>query len=215
MVVALVILTLIVCLAVDMVGQRRPANGGVSAAAGRPAKSTRIQSRLLHPGHGWAMVEELGKVRLGVDELAGRLIGTPERVDVPPAGTEVRQGEPLVTLRRRGRALTVASALTGMVVESNSELKSEPGLVRTSPQEKGWIVRIIPARFDEELRNLLRGESAERWRKAAEAQVRSWFSLGLGTVLQDGGAWVDNIGDQVTDEDWDRMARELFPVSST
>lgn len=212
MVVTLVVLTVICCLAFDMFRQHRMASASLAVTAGPPVARDRAARRLLHPGHGWALVEALGRVKLGIDELAGRLIGIPEVVQVPPAGAEVRQGEPLVTLRRAGKALTITSPLTGKVVESNTELAGHPGLVRTSPHEKGWIARIIPARLDVELRNLLDGPSAEGWREAAEAQVRSWFAPGIGVVLQDGGAWVEDLAEQVSDEDWNRMARDLFHI---
>jgi len=214
MVVTLAILTVIVCLAIDFLRQRR---APAAAAVVEPKAPGKVVERFLHPGHGWAMVEESGKARVGVDELVGRLLGNPERVELPAAGDLVRQGEPLATLRRGRRALTVASPLTGRVLESNPELAAQPALARCSPHEKGWFARIAPSNLAVEMRSLLGGAGAEAWREAVDSQVRSWFAPGLGVVLQDGGEWVEDLGERMSDEDWDRMAQEFFrlrPVKS-
>lgn len=46
----------------------------------------------LHPAHVWARVEEQGKVRIGLDDFAQRLVGRIYNVGLPAAETRVSNG---------------------------------------------------------------------------------------------------------------------------
>ena len=214
MVIALVLMTLVVCIAIDYIRTRhaariteqRPAEGTMPSA-------TQVFERYFHPGHSWAMLEGTKPVTLGADDMVQRFMARLDRVEMPEAGAEVRQGEPLVTFRQGMRALTLVSPLSGILTEVNTKLAAKPALLRESPYEKGWVARIAPSHLKVELHNLLRGVLAERWREGVQAQIAAWFSPRLGTVLQDGGQWIDDMGSLVKDEEWDGLAQTLFFIS--
>ena len=88
-------------------------------------------------------------------------------------------------------------------------------LVNRSPLDQGWIAQIDPANLDVESRNLLRGAQAVRWKEVVLAQFQSLFSQRLGTVLQDGGNIVGNLGETLGDDAWESLAQELFPLHSS
>src|SRR3954452_22735206 len=50
-----------------------------------------------HPGHTWVMAESSDMVRCGIDDLAAKLIGKTESVQLPQRGQWVRQGQKLAS----------------------------------------------------------------------------------------------------------------------
>jgi glycine cleavage system H protein len=155
------------------------------------------------------------QVIVGVDDLAQSFIGRVEGISIPEVGKKVRQGEPLVTLRRGKRAITVVSPLSGIVRDVNYRLRVDPALVNESPQDRGWVARIDPENLELESRNLLHGALAVRWKESVLAQFQILFSPRLGTVLQDGGRMIGNLGETLGDKAWENLAQELFPLHSS
>ncbi len=216
MVVILVILTLIVCLAIDFVRSRRAEE---STAVRQPVSlvpsATAILERYFHPGHTWARLEGASSATVGVDDIARGFIGTPESIEIAAKGTTVRQGEAMVKLRRGSRTLSLVAPISGVLLETNPGLTARPSLLKESPFEKGWVAKIAPLNLALELHNLLRGPLADKWREGVRAQLASWFAPKLGFVLQDGGELVDNFSELLSDKDWEELAENLFLAGSS
>ncbi|MBZ5497598.1 MAG: hypothetical protein LAP85_14440 [Acidobacteriia bacterium] len=214
MVAILALLALGIMLLIEIWRQRRrerrePGLALEPAKVGLPEGSI---ERYLHPGHGWVLVHKPRLASVGVDDFAARFVGRLEAVEVRKPGTLVLQGEPLVTLRRGRRSLTLMSPLSGILMDVNTRLSSQPSLVNDSPYDQGWIARVSPARLDIDLMNLLKGPAVQRWRESIQERLSSWFAPRLGIVLQDGGQWSENMGELLNDEDWEELVKMLFPL---
>jgi len=213
MIVILVLLTLAVCLTIDALRNRSADAQAAAHTEARPLPSaTAIIERYFHPGHSWAQLETPAAATVGVDDIARSFIGVPDRVEIVPKGSTVRQGEPLVKLHRGSRTLTLVSPLSGVLQETNSRLSHQPSLLKDSPYERGWVARIAPANIALEIHNLLRGPLAEKWREGVRAQLASWFAPKMGLVLQDGGQMIDDFSALLSDKDWEELAASLFLV---
>jgi glycine cleavage system H protein len=174
-----------------------------------PARVPRVL--WLHPGHTWAETHGRHEARVGVTDLAARLLGRIDGVEWPRPGERIRQGEPFVTLRHGRRALRLPAPLSGVVVDMNHALESDPALLGRSPFERGFLARIEPSDPVTELRNLLRGASAERWRDAQQMELARWFAPQAGLVAADGGLPAADLADRLADEDWERLVEAFFP----
>jgi glycine cleavage system H protein len=211
MVPLLVILTLAVFLGIEAIRRRGRAVVAEPQVKRAPGMAI-VLERLFHPGHSWAQIVDAQTVTVGIDDFAQRFMGRVESVDVRQGGAVVHQGDALATLRHKGRRLTIVAPVSGVLVEANAEISARPGILNSSPYEQGWLAKIRPVRLETEIRNLLRGVAADRWREALQAQMASCFAPKLGMVLQDGGEWVDNLSDLLSDDEWEKMARTLFPL---
>jgi glycine cleavage system H protein len=58
------------------------------------------------------------------------------------------------------------------VQSSNQELEETPELINESPYEKGWICKINPSNLQEELKNLMQGESLAEFIKSEIIRVK-------------------------------------------
>ncbi len=216
MVVILVLLTFAIVLGVEWWrARRRRAVGAIPSVSRAGQAATAVLQRYFHPGHSWAEVGDADVVTVGSDEWIPRLLGRAASIEIAAEGTVVKQGEPLAMVRQGNRSLPVVAPLSGILSSVNAELAGDPSLLSRSPYEKGWIARISPARLRLELNNLLRGAVADRWRDSFRLEILSHLAPQVGPVMQDGGEWVEGVGDLLGDAEWDAMIRALFPVQSS
>jgi glycine cleavage system H protein len=217
MVILLVIVT--ITLGVGLESLRR---GRKSVASERiPALSppvrrnaTAIVERYFHPGYSWVELPGRDVITVGADDIVPSLLGRIEKIEIVTTGSEIHQGEPFATVRRRGRSLTLAAPMTGILAEVNPRLAEHPSLLNDSPYERGWIARILPTRMRVELGNLFRGVSADRWRDSIRMEIGLRFSPRCGPALQDGGRWIENPAELLSVPEWEELVRDLFPLSS-
>jgi glycine cleavage system H protein len=216
MVLILVLMTLALSITVEVIRTRRHRRIEQARLSSVVASgAARANPRLLHPGNSWAKVIDRGLAVVGITDLAQSFIGRVERAEVPPVGKKVRQGEPLVTLRSGRRAISVVAPLSGKLRSVNGRVKARPSIVNESPYDDGWIAQVAPDNLEVESRNLVGGALAERWKESLLVEIRKFMSPELGTVLQDGGRWIDSLGDMLGDEAWESLAQVLFPLHSS
>ncbi len=209
----LAILTIAVLIILDLVkhSKENRAPAPVQPRFRSGSVSSLVIERYFHPGHCWVLVHGNDPAIVGIDDFSQRLIGELDAVDLPAPGDVLRQGEPFITLHRGYRLLTQVAPISGTILNVNEKLNSTPWRVNRSPYEKGWIARIKPSNLSIDLSNLLKGSVAERWQDAIRSQLFRWFTPNIGPVLQDGGTFVENIGDLLTDDEWLRIKHEFFP----
>ena len=102
--------------------------------------------------HVWILVDgDVGTV--GLADCAWHEIGAIEHVEIPEAGDSVEAGEPFGALESSHAVAEVFSPVTGEIMEVNSRLAEQPGLINESPYKDGWLIKILIER-PEELNNL-------------------------------------------------------------
>jgi glycine cleavage system H protein len=213
MVILLVLATVALCIATELVVRRARSAGRVpetlAATRARPARAAR--ELWLHPGHTWAETHGRGEARIGVSDFATRLLGRVDGIEWPRPGEHIRQGEPFVTLRHGRRSLRLPAPLSGVVVETDPALAADPTRLGRAPLEHGFLARITPLAPATELRNLMHGRSAERWRDAQQMELARWFAPQAGLVAADGGLPAADLADRLSDDDWERLVETFLP----
>lgn len=91
--------------------------------------------RYYHRGHTWVQPEADGTVLVGLDELATRVVGEPDRVDLPATGARVEANSPAIRLRKSQTGVSVLTPVSGVVVETGGPdrpfyPRSRPGSLR-------------------------------------------------------------------------------------
>ena len=66
----------------------------------------------------------------------------------------------------------IYAPISGKVESTNQELEDTPELINESPYEKGWICKINPSNLQEELKNLIKGESLLEFVKSEIIRVK-------------------------------------------
>jgi glycine cleavage system H protein len=152
---------------------------------------------LYHRGHTWVHPEADGTLTVGLDDLARRLVGTPERVELPGAGSRLQVNGPAGRLTTRGHEVRVLSPVDGTVVE-----------VRDAGAR--FTLRVDPGGTPD-LRHLLSGAEARAWAlRELERLQRALGSSELGAALADGGELVADVGAALPADRYDALLGDML-----
>jgi len=225
MVVILFILTLVGCIAADVYLRRRDR---LRTAAESPAiaEPSRIIPYLaahelpgglfFHSGHTWAKLESTGEVQVGLDGFAREVLGKVDRFELPEAGAQVRQGEPVFAAIQSGKRIDFVSPVDGVVCAVNDAINADPQEAKKEPYGKGWAFAIRPSNLVHNLKKLRIGADASEW---LEREVRSFAEFltlhravpqGVGVTLPDGGYHAEGIMETMDGEILQIVIRKYF-----
>merc|ERR1711962_193889 len=110
--------------------------------------------------HEWVLVEG-SKGTVGVSKYAADALGDVVYAQLPEPGDTVTAGEECGTLESVKAASEVYSPVSGEVTEKNGLVEDGPALVNQSPQEDGWLYRLVLSSPDE-VKQLLNTEAYEK-----------------------------------------------------
>lgn len=163
-----------------------------------------------HPGHTWAVPVSRGRVRIGVDDFAQKVLGGAAHITLPDVGARLSRGGRGWTLEVAARAFELPAPVAGRVVARNEAALQSPHLINEDPYGKGWLLEVETPPWRPSLRALLHGDRAKAWLARAEEALRLRMSPEVGAVLQDGGVPVPGIARALSSEGWDTLARDLL-----
>jgi len=111
--------------------------------------------------HEWVNIEEDGAY-VGISEYAQSALGDITFIELPQVGSEVEQFEELASIESVKAASDIFSPLSGKILEVNSDLEDDPGLINHSCYEKGWIAK-IEYTDEEETSNLMTADEYSKY----------------------------------------------------
>ncbi|MBW1902096.1 MAG: glycine cleavage system protein H, partial [Deltaproteobacteria bacterium] len=154
-----------------------------------------------HEGHTWAKPEYGGRVRVGLDDFAQKLLGRLKAIEIPNIGHEVKQGERGFQVRKNGDVAQVLSPIDGIVSHVNEQLLDHPELLNESPYEKGWLFIVEPTKLRKNLKGLHYGEEAHNFMSEERERLFAATNEDM-NVAADGGESVEDIFGELKGEDW-------------
>ncbi len=103
----------------------------------------------------WFMTIDDGLLLIGVERPFLIEIGSIESVYLPRIGDEIRQGSNFFQIFSSDfRTFSVTSPFTGIIKEVNKAVIKEPNKTLEDPYNTGWLIKMAPSKFEEELRSL-------------------------------------------------------------
>jgi glycine cleavage system H protein len=174
----------------------------------RSAGSLKFRSGLQYaPGHTW--VKEEGKsLKVGLDDLAQRILPWTVAVELPSPGQVVKEGEPVAMLSCGGRDVRVAAPVAGRILAVNQEVMREPTLAKSENYGNGWLFAIEPA--NQEWKKLPIGERARSWLRAEGERLEIFYETQLGMAAADGGELIGSPDTLLTDSQWKALAHSFL-----
>ncbi len=127
--------------------------GTTNAREGPPEDEDAAMSQVLDglyysKEHLWVLVED-SVATVGITDHAQHTVGYATMVELPEDDREVHMGDEIATVQGRDDDLAVCAPVSGVVVEVNQELESNPEVVNQDPYGMGWIVKIDMSRQGE------------------------------------------------------------------
>jgi len=159
------------------------------------------EDRPYHRGHTWVKPEKDGTLTIGLDDLAERVIGSPDSVKMPGIGSEIELNGTAWRMKKNGNEVRVRAPIEGTVAAVGG------------PRE-GWYLKIRP-RLDPNdpttLRHLLRGAEVHGWltRELERLQLQL-RPPNAGPTLADGGVLIRGLMDAIPEADWPTVLEDTF-----
>ena len=141
------------------------------------------------PGHLWLRPEGLTRLRVGIDDVAQRVLPDIATVRVPEKGTEVKKGDMIGEIRCEDDAVVVLRApVDGVIGAINTRVAVLPSLLHRDPYGNGWLVELKPK--DREYERFPVNTDAKAWLAREDTRLTHFFEQELGIAAADGGELV-------------------------
>lgn len=101
-----------------------------------------INELLYSESHEWVRKENDTTVTVGITDHAQGLLGDVVFVELPQVGHTLSKGQEAGVVESVKATSDIYAPLSGKVLETNSELASEPSLVNTDPYVQGWLFKL-------------------------------------------------------------------------
>jgi glycine cleavage system H protein len=200
---------------------RKPKQNVLSTAANRfiTAASLRIpQGVFFSKFHTWAHLEKNGEATVGLDDLLIHITGDVELLPVKKPGEYVAKGKLLAVLNYNGKTLDILSPVSGEVSKTNSELTTNPDLIKNDPYQLGWIYSVKPTNWKAEINSYYLAEDATSWAISELERFKDFLAVSsakteqqpLGVVMQDGGELVEKPLANMPKEVWDDFQKNFL-----
>lgn len=155
------------------------------------------------PNHTWLAPTRRGELRVGIDDLARRLLPSVTWAELPAPGMAVHRGDPIAVLRAGRHAVRLGAPVDGVVRRVNPRARRDPGAIVREPYGAGWLFTVAPAGAD--WRELPHGEGADLWMRAEERRLGRFLERELGFGAADGGALLQPIPAALGEDGWRKV----------
>jgi len=184
----------------QMMQERLQAEPFPATTRSETAGFTLVEDAYYHEGHTWARPEYGGRVRVGLDDFAQKLLGRLSQIDIPEVGREVKQGEVGFQVKWDHEMAQVLSPVDGIVSRVNHSLLDHPELIHQSPYQDAWLFIVEPTKLRKNLKGLYYGEEA---RQFLNDETDRLFAMANEDVrmVADGGESVTDIVSELKPED--------------
>jgi glycine cleavage system H protein len=102
--------------------------------------------------HEWIKRED-DKIRVGITDHAQSELTDVVYVELPKLECQVNAKEPIAVVESVKAASDIYAPVKGTVVEANTALEADPGLINREPYGQGWIF-VLKIENPDELKNL-------------------------------------------------------------
>jgi len=165
-----------------------------------------------HRGHSWTHMEYGGRIRVGMDDFAQRLIGSLKEIALPKVGEKIYQGSVGWTIKRDARKAKVLSPMDGVITAINPEVDKTPSLINQDPYGSGWVYMIEPLNLRKNLKDLLYGEDASAWLEDEANRLLKRIETDIGATAADGGIPVSDIYGSLDGEEWTSFVGDFLLI---
>lgn len=158
--------------------------------------------------HTWVKKLWGRNVKVGMDDVACRIVSGVSSLTLPPVGTRLRRGDMLVAVRCGERLVAIPSPVEGIVLERNGSLMEEPARIEREPYGAGWMLRIeTPEHAKAEG---YRGSASRRWLREENVRLTHFLESRLGMAAADGGTLTAPPSTLLGEAEWREAARSFL-----
>lgn len=160
------------------------------------------------PAHAWVKPMWGRTVKVGLDDLARRVLSGVSDIVLPPAGTRLRRGEQFATVRSGTRLVPIPSPVDGVVIARNLALGDDPSLFERQPYGDGWLLRLESDGGLPE--DAISGRASRRWLGQENGSLNRILESRLGLAAADGGELMAPPAALLSDDTWSEVLNRFL-----
>lgn len=157
------------------------------------------------PGHLWLRPRGEQGVRIGLDDVAQRVLPQIAQVSLPVAGEAVQRGQAIGSITCADATVVLRSPVTGTVAAINRRLLKAPSLLHRDPYRRAWLVEVTPS--EREYQSLPTEERARQWIAREDQRLTEFLEQQLGIAAADGGELMVPPHRLLTPSQWDAVRK--------
>ncbi len=169
----------------------------------------------ISPGHCWLSIDPTGKVQVGIDDFARKIIGRIDAINTPNLGMEISKGQLLFSLRQGNHTIPFNAPVSGRVTNINKGLLDDLERLATTSYDKNWICMIDAEQLNEELGDLMIGKEAVEFFNQDIKQLHDYVKKSVKTtkdetkVPADGQLYIGEL-EELKDKDINAIVNDFF-----
>jgi len=106
------------------------------------ARILRLYSTYYTKTHQWVYFNyEEREVQVGITNYLQSKLGRVQNIDLPELNSAYSQGDVIGVIKAQNQTVNFLSPVTGETIQLNTTLNTQPELLNSSPEEKGWVCR--------------------------------------------------------------------------
>jgi len=219
MVAIFVVLTILLCIGIELLRSRAKQRKPEPSTVRLPADRFYLpKGFFVSKAHTWVELTFAGEARVGVDDFAQKVIGSIDRIEVAPLNKELKKGDTLLTVAHGNHVLSIPTPISGKVLTVNESLVDAPQMLHQDPYVAGWVAVIIPKNISTELHVLAIADDAAKWLRKEVGRFRDFIKeqahmdvpAPAGVTMLDGGAPLDGVLEQFHENTWNAFQKEFL-----
>jgi glycine cleavage system H protein len=168
--------------------------------------------------HTWAHLERSGNAMVGLDDFLLHVTGEIKFKSLKKPDEFISKCDLIAEIVQHGKILKITSPISGKIVSTNSRLKYNAGILNEDPYGKGWIYKIYPSRWIEEISSYYLAEEAIEWSRRELIRFKDFLAESVNKyspetsmlILQDGGELCDRPLSELPDEVWQDFQKSFL-----
>jgi glycine cleavage system H protein len=160
--------------------------------------------------HTWAHLQKSGNAMVGLDDFLLHITGEVRFRNLRERGDYIQKGEIMAEVIQNDKTLKIASPLSGEIVDRNSLLDENPGILNEDPYGSGWVYTMKPSNWKNETSTYFLADEAVEWSKKELLRFKDFMAHSVKKyspessmiILQDGGEICDRPLSELPDAVW-------------
>ena len=169
-----------------------------------------ISDYYLHRGHAWAVLEDSGQVRVGMDDFSQKVLGAADDLKLPTIGKIYYQDHICMAMIKKKQKAFFMAPVDGTVAEINPKVVENPSLIHDDPYGEGWLLKVEPINLQRNLENLYSGEANAAWIDQEAHRLLNLMETDIGVTVPDGGTFIDDVYSNYPQLGWRRLVQTFL-----
>lgn len=160
--------------------------------------------------HLWSHLEKSGHAKVGIDDFFQHVAGEIQISHFIDLNSKVEKGQPLFEISQNEKSLTLAAPISGTIAGINPELQKNPRIINSDPYGTGWIYKIRPENWKDEISSCYFAEDATNWMETELSRFRDFISVSFDKYMPETrkADYLDNV--EIIDHTLSSMPSKLW-----